>query len=428
MAEQLGQVAEQLGPQDWMTAASTRDVMGALTGGGARAMFVGGCVRDAILGRPVKDIDIATELPPDRVIEILEAAGIHTVPTGVAHGTVTAVVPGAAWNHFEITTLRVDVETDGRRAQVAFIADGAADARRRDFTLNAMFCDAQGQVFDPVGGLADLRAGRVRFVGSPAMRIREDVLRILRFFRLHAYYGTGAPDPDALRACADLADLLPRLSGERVAGEVLRALLAPDPAAAIDLMASAGVLPVLLPEAKGVGRLRALAEIETSLVEQGLPEGADLRRLAALVVTDDAGIHALADRLRLSNRERARLLAANRHHPWLVGDAPEVELKVLLYRQGGEGYVDAVLLAWAKDLADQGAKEDAGWTAAVTLPCRWEAPVYPLQGRDVMAFGVAAGPKIGEILAEGEAWWVQAAFTPERQACLAWLKERVAAL
>ena len=352
-------VAEQLSPQDWMAAASTRDVIGALTGGGARAMFVGGCVRDAILGRPVKDIDIATELRPDRVMEMLEAAGIHTAPTGLTHGTVTAVVPGAAWDHFEITTLRVDVETDGRRARVAFTEDWEADAQRRDFTLNAMFCDLQGRVFDPVGGLADLRARHVRFVGSPATRIREDVLRILRFFRLHAYYGKGGPDPEALQACAQLADLLPGLSGERVAGEILRTLLAPDPAAVFGLMARAGVLPIILPDAAGIEVLRALAAIETSLVERcvaesPLTDGADLRRLAALVPTDDAGIDAMADRLRLSNRERSRLLAANTHYPWLGGGAPEVKLKAMLYRQGGEGYVDAVLLAWAKDLADHG--------------------------------------------------------------------------
>ncbi len=426
------EVAERLGPQDWMTAASSQDVIRALTRDGDRAMFVGGCVRDAILGRPVKDIDIATELPPERVIETLEAAGIHTVPTGLTHGTVTAVVPGAGWDHFEITTLRVDVETYGRRAQVAFTDDWEVDAQRRDFTLNAIFCDSQGQVFDPAGGLADLHAGRVRFVGKPAERIREDVLRILRFFRLHAYYGKGGPDPDALRACTDLADLLPSLSGERVAGEVLRTLSAPDPAAVFDLMASAGVLPVILPDATVVGRLRALVRIEASLAESLPAEGAGLRRLAALVATDDTGMDAVADRLRLSNRERARLHTINTRPPWLGRGTAEIKLKELLYRLGVEGYVDAVLLAWAEDLvergslADRGSKEDAAWVAAVALPRRWKAPVYPVQGRDVLALGVAAGPEVGEILAAGEAWWVRAAFAPDRTACLAWLKERIA--
>ena len=412
------EVAERLRPQDWITAAGTRSVMRALTQDGARAMFVGGCVRDAILGRPVKDIDIATELPPDRVIEILEADGVHTVPTGLAHGTVTAVVPGAPKDHFEITTLRVDVETYGRHAQVAFTDDWEADARRRDFTINAILCDAEGRVFDPVGGLGDLRAGRVRFVGEPEARIREDVLRILRFFRLHAYYGQGVPDPGALQACTGLARLLPGLSGERVAGEILRVLLAPDPAGAFQLMTDAGVVRVILPEASAVDRLRALVAIEESLAAVS-----DLRRLAAVLATDDTGIDAVSDRLRLSNRERSRLHTACAQRAWLVSDAAEIRLMELLYKLGPDGYADVVMLAWAA-----GRITDAGdaWLSAINLPKRWPVPVFPLQGRDVLALGVVAGPRVGEILAEGERWWIRAGFKPDRDACLAWLKSRVA--
>ncbi len=413
------QQAERLGPQDWMEAASTGSVIGALTGDGARAMFVGGCVRDAILGRPVKDIDIATELPPEAVMRTLEAHGVHAVPTGLAHGTVTAVVPQAKWDHFEITTLRVDVETYGRHARVAFTDDWAADARRRDFTLNAIFCDATGRVFDPVGGLSDLRAGRVRFVGVPADRIREDVLRILRFFRLYAFYGQGEPDPDALQACSDLAHLLPQLSGERVAGEILRLLSADDPAAVLALMERRGVLAHILPEATMIARLRALVTFEAS---QG--EVSSIRRLAALLKTDAAGVDALADRLRLSNRERARLQTATKQHHVLSANTPGSKLKELLYRLGVEGYVDVVLLAWASTLSD-GRTTALDWAAAVSLPERWPIPGFPLQGRDALAFGMTTSPAVGDVLAAAEAWWIQAEFKPDRAACLAWLEKKI---
>ena len=416
----MAEAPERLERQAWMVAAETQRVMSVLNENGGRALFVGGCVRDAILGRAVKDIDIATELPPERVIEKLEAAGVHTVPTGLSHGTVTAVLPGGTWDHFEITTLRVDVETYGRHAQVAFTDDWDADARRRDFTINVIFCDAAGRVFDPVGGLADLRAGVVRFVGEPAARIREDVLRILRFFRLHAYYGRGSPDAAALNACRELADLLPGLSGERVAGELLRTLLAPDPAAAFGLMADIGVLQVILPEADGIERLAALVSLEAKSAGPS-----DLRRLAAILQADQAGIDHVADRLRLSNQERLRLRHAI-NTDGLSGDAAEGDLKAQLYRRGEEGYVDSLLLAWAAQRAQGETACDAAWLTALALPSRWPVPTFPLQGRDVLALGVAAGPGVGEILDEGERWWIAADFAPDRPACLEWLRERVA--
>src|SRR6202043_3407136 len=220
------QPAERMVPQPWMGEAATRAVLRALGAEGGAARFVGGCVRDALLGRAIGDIDIATPLAPEEVMRRLEAAAIKAVPTGIAHGTVTAVVPP---RHFEITTLRRDVETFGRHARVAFTDDLAADAARRDFTMNALFLDADGNLFDPMGGLPDLRAGRVRFVGNAETRIREDVLRLLRFYRFHAHYGSGEADTAARAACRDLAHLLPTLSGERVAAETLKLLAAPDP-------------------------------------------------------------------------------------------------------------------------------------------------------------------------------------------------------
>src|SRR5713226_4802519 len=212
------QPVERIVPQSWMIEAPTRAVLAALGAGGAVVRFVGGCVRDALLGRAIGDIDIATPDLPETVLTLLEAASIKAVPTGIAHGTITAVVPP---RHFEITSLRRDVETFGRHARVAFTDDWAADAARRDFTMNALFLDAEGQVFDPVGGLEDLRAGRVRFVGDAEARIREDVLRLLRFYRFHAHYGRGEADEAARAACRALAHLLPGLSGDRIAAELL---------------------------------------------------------------------------------------------------------------------------------------------------------------------------------------------------------------
>src|SRR5690349_23093869 len=242
-------------PQPWMTEQATRDVLEALAAGEVQARFVGGSVRDALLGRPIGDIDIATPAPPERVIELLEKQGIKVVPTGLAHGTVTAIA-GTPPRQFEITTLRRDVETYGRRARVAFDADWAADAARRDFTMNAIFLDPDGTVHDPVGGLADLRARRVRFVGDPATRIAEDVLRILRYYRFEARFGAGLGDPPARAACRALAHLLPSLSAERVAQELTKLLETSDPVGALRMMAEDGVLSIILPEARRLDRLR----------------------------------------------------------------------------------------------------------------------------------------------------------------------------
>src|SRR6185437_3989474 len=228
---------ERIARPAWVDDAGTRAVLAALGAEGGTARFVGGCVRDTLLGRPIGDIDIATPLTPDRVLARLKAAGIKAVPTGLVHGTVTAVTPQ---RHLEITTLRRDVETDGRHARIAFTADWAADAARRDFTMNALYLDADGNLFDPMGGLADLRAGRVRFVGDAATRIREDVLRLLRFYRFHAQLGRGTADPTARAACHALAALLPSLSGERIAAETLKLLAAADPIPTLALMAEDG--------------------------------------------------------------------------------------------------------------------------------------------------------------------------------------------
>ncbi len=405
------QPVARIDPPGWVTDASTRAVLAALGAAGAVVRFVGGCVRDALLDRPIGDIDIATQDPPEKVLKLLAAAAIKAVPTGIAHGTVTAVVVTAngAPRHFEITTLRRDVETFGRHARVAFTDDWAADAARRDFTMNALFLDAAGQIFDPVGGLEDLRAGRVRFVGDAEARIREDVLRLLRFYRFHAHYGRGGADAAARQACRKLAGLLPGLSGERIAAELLKLLSAPDPLPTIELMIEDGVLAVLLPEACRRDRLAGLLPLE--------PEGDSLRRLAALLVSELGAVDAVATRLRLPNatRDRLALLAAP---PWPIelGGDERVQRRAV-HHLGLDAYRDLVLL--------RAAETGAGDTARALLAAASGRvpPRFPLRGSDVTRLGVPPGPAVGQLLAAIEEWWEAGDFRADRKACLARLGE-----
>jgi len=394
-------------PQPWMTDLVTLSVLEALSAGGAQARFVGGSVRDALLGRQIGDIDIATPATPERVIELLEKRGIKVVPTGLAHGTVTAIA-GTPPRHFEITTLRRDVETYGRRARVAFGADWAADAARRDFTINAIFLDPDGTVHDPVGGLADLRAHRVRFVGDPATRIAEDVLRILRYYRFEARFGTGLGDPPARAACRALAHLLPNLSAERVAQELVKLLETSYPISALRMMLEDGVLSVILPEARRLDRLRHMIAIE--------PEPDPLRRLAALIEVDGPGAVALAERLHFSNAWRDRLhgLAP----PWAIDPPADMAAqRRALYRLGAERYRDIALL-----LAAEGAMSRDRFGELLALARDWTPPAFPLAGRDVTALGIAAGPEVGRLLGAVHDWWEAGDFTADRAACLLYLQ------
>lgn len=394
--------AARIAPQPWMKAPATRAVLAALEAGGQKARFVGGCVRDALLGRPIGDIDIATPEPPERVVELLHQRGIKAVPTGIEHGTVTAVARGKP---FEITTLRRDVETFGRHARVAFDADWAEDARRRDFTMNALFLDATGAVFDTVGGLEDLRAGRVRFVGDPETRIREDVLRLLRFYRFHAHYGRGAADEAARAACRRLAPLLPTLSAERIAAELVKLLRAPDPVPTFRLMEEDGVLAAALPELGRIDLLARLVAIE--------PEPDPLRRLAALLPPDAAAAEALAARLRFSNDMRDRLVALAAATVDL--DADERAQRKAIYQLGPELYRDAALLS-----AASAGKERPD--ALLELAAKWPVPVFPLRGRDLVAAGIPPGKEVGRLLETLRSWWEANDFAPDRAACLAELE------
>jgi poly(A) polymerase len=400
------QQQHRIAPQSWMVEPATSAVLRALAAGGVEARFVGGSVRDALLGERIGDIDIATPASPERVIALLEKARIKVVPTGLDHGTVTAIVPP---RHFEITTLRRDVETYGRRARVAFDADWAADAARRDFTINAMFLDPDGTIHDPVGGLPDLRARRIRFVGDPATRIAEDVLRLLRYYRFEARFGTGDGDAYARAACHSAADLLPTLSGERVQQEMIKLLETPDPIAALKMMWDDGVLAVTLPEARHLDRLRRLMSIE------GAPD--PLLRLAALVQVDGEGAVALAARLRFSNVWRDRLRGLSPPRPLdPMGDV-QAQRRVL-YRLGAEHYRDIALL-----LAAEGKVSQSRLAELLDLARGWTPPVFPLAGRDVTALGIPPGEGVGRLLAAVHDWWEEGDFTADRARCVAHLKE-----
>jgi poly(A) polymerase len=392
-------------PQPWMVEPATLAVLAALAAGGVEARFVGGSVRDALLGQPIGDIDIATPALPERVTELFEKARIKVVPTGLDHGTVTAIVPP---RHFEITTLRRDVETYGRRAQVAFDADWAADAARRDFTINAMFLSPDGTIHDPMGGLPDLRAGRVRFVGDPVTRIAEDVLRLLRYYRFEARFGTGSGDARARAACGAAAHLLPTLSGERVQQELIKLLETPHPLAALQMMQDDGVLAVALPEARRLDRLRRLIEIE---------QGVDpLLRLAALIEVDSEGAVALTARLRFSNIWRDRLHDLSRPRP--IDPQGDVRTqRHALYRLGVERYRDIAVL-----VAAEGGISKNRLTEILDLARGWTPPVFPLAGRDVIALGIPAGERVGQLVSAMHDWWEEGDFTADRAACLVQLR------
>lgn len=375
-------MTERLPAATWTQREDLAAMVEALGAGNAR--YVGGAVRDTLLGLAVKDIDVATPLLPEEVIRRLDAAGIRNVPTGIEHGTVTAVL---ASGPVEITTLRRDVSTDGRRATVAFSHDWREDAARRDFTINALYADpAGGEISDWFGGLADLAARRVRFIGDARMRIREDHLRILRYFRFQARFGSQPADPEAEQACSELAAMLKGLSRERVGMETMNLLSLPDPAPTMARMAELGVLAVILPEAQ-VAPLAALVAEER---RQGVSPDA-LRRLAALLPADVPLAEAVASRFRLSGAQKKRLATAAGRSAGHEG------ARALAYRLGTESALDRLLLA-GQDIAPL-----ADWTA----------PEFPLRGGAIVARGVKAGPEVARLLREVETRWIAEGFPDE---------------
>jgi poly(A) polymerase len=389
--------------ESWMRTKEVCAVMAALTTPDGEARFVGGAVRNALLDGKVDDIDIATPLLPDDVSRRLEQANIAALPTGIEHGTVTAVLNGRA---FEVTTLRRDVSTDGRRAVVAFSGNWQEDAARRDFTINALYASFDGELFDYNGGISDLAAGRIRFIGDPVQRIREDYLRILRLFRFQAWYGKGEIDEPALRAAAVEREGMRILSGERIRKELLRLLEAENPVQAVRAMQRHHILAEILSGDTKPDRFERLVAIDTGNFFQPDP----LLRLIALVGNGQTSAQALSERLKLSNEDRDRLMDLSSATEQLTPYLPVREVRRILYRLGRPQFRDRVLLAWA----DDGKPSDAvPWRALLALADAWVRPRFPLTGRDVMAAGISEGPLVGRILSEIENWWIDSDFTDD---------------
>lgn len=399
----------------WLTSGGTARVLALLNADGEEARVVGGAVRNALLGLQPGDIDIATTARPEEVMRRARAAGIKSVPTGVDHGTVTLVIDSKL---YEVTTLREDTETFGRKAKVAFGRDWVKDAARRDFTMNGLSVDARGVVYDHVGGIADAKARRVRFIGDPGQRIAEDYLRILRFFRIHAAFGAGEPDRDGTLACIRGRAGLAHLSAERVRMEMLKLLVASGASAAALVMADAGLLQALSGGVVYTGPLTAMIAIEREL---GLPPSST-RRLAALTVAVTEDAKRVATRLRLSNIE-AKALDSMGHRWWRLASKDEASARRLLYRLGAERYHDRVLLAWARSGGDVGSSR---WRALAELPQRWTAPKFPLKAADFLARGLAEGPALGHVLTLAEDAWLAADF-PLDEAALASIADQAAA-
>jgi len=394
-------------PPRWMAGRKTRRLISVLSSDAGSARFVGGCVRDAIIQKPAKDIDIAVTHPPERVMGLLKKNKIRAIATGIDHGTVTAVMNG---QHYEITTLRRDVKTDGRHAEVAFTDDWQADAERRDFTMNAIYCAVDGTLYDPVSGIDDLLAGRVRFIGDAGQRITEDYLRILRLFRFYAYYGKTSLDPGDLAACQKHVEGIATLSAERIRDEFFKILAAPNPAAIIDLMRTYGVMESVWAGAQKFSLLQNMVAAS--------PQSDAMQRLMAVMMENNCAPENVAARFRLSTAQLRRIESAMN---CARGGAPKNnsdDLHKIIYFHGAESARDAALLWLAAQMITRDHAE-----AIVNAAGSWRRHEFPLTGHDVMAIGVTPGPKIGQLLAEVESWWVDAGFPADRAACLARLGE-----
>ncbi|MBB3963658.1 CCA tRNA nucleotidyltransferase [Rhizobium metallidurans] len=413
-----------LAHEAWFNDPALKRVFSLLNADGGEGRVVGGAVRNSLMGLGVSDIDVATTLTPDVVIERARAAGIKAVPTGVEHGTVTLVIDRKP---FEVTTLRADVETDGRRATVAFSTDWQTDAERRDLTINALYVGESGEVVDLVGGLADIEKRNIRFIGDAATRIKEDYLRILRFFRFFAYYGSGRPDADGLRAAAAARSKLATLSAERVWSEMRKLLSAEDPGRALLWMRTVGALTEILPETEkwGIDAIPALVATEKAL--RWTPD--PLLRLASIVPPDAKRLEAMAARLKLANAEAAVFKAWANAAP-INDEMSMAAFDRLLYRNSAEGITTRLRLALAVargkaegDMAEMA--RSARLNRLLDHANAWVKPSFPVNGGDVMAAGIAAGRQVGETLAALEHQWVEENFASDRATLLARLSDRV---
>lgn len=401
---------------DWLEGESLQKLLAALGAEGERARIAGGAVRNALLGEPVTDIDIATTCPPETVIRRAEAIGLKSVPTGIEHGTVTVIADGKG---FEVTTLREDVETDGRRARVRFGRDWLADAHRRDFTINGLYAEPDGTVVDLIGGVEDLKERRLRFIGDAEARIREDYLRILRFFRFFAWYGRGRPDPEGLKACARLKAGLDGLSAERVWNELKRLLSAPDPARSLLWMRQAGVLSRVLPETEkwGIDGIHSLIAVEKSLDWEPDP----ILRLEMMIPPRKELVSDLAVRLKLSKAEARRLADWVGAEP-VPPDLEQAKFDRLLYRKGLSGVEDRLRLSIAGDKS--GSKAVSGHERLLNRLLQWRKPKFPVSGKDLAGLGIEPGEEMGKLLASLEAQWVEENFKPDKAQLIARVDKR----
>lgn len=401
----------------WLHDEGLQKLLHCLSENGEEARVVGGAVRNQLLGYPVNDIDIATTCVPDEIIKRVSENGFKAVPTGYEHGTITVVVKD---HSYEVTALRADIEPDGRRAKVIFGRDWKTDAKRRDFTINAIYADANGKIYDDVNGLADIETETLRFIGTAEERIREDYLRILRFFRLYAWVGKGRPDAEAIKACARLKDGLLQLSAERVWSEVKKMLSAPDPTRALLWMRQAAILGIILPETEkwGIDAFRPL--IETERVMRLPPD--PLLRLFSIVPRDEVRLKKMAERLRFSKLEKTRLMDFARISP-IKYNSSDIEIKKLVYHHGKQAVLDELTLALSNARAhalsnDNALVEASHYTRLRKLTEQYDIPVFPLTGKDLLPLGITEGPAIGHKLKALEKRWVESGFLLDRKALL----------
>jgi poly(A) polymerase len=410
--------------QPWMETAEVNAVFQALTSGGKEARFIGGCVRDTLMKRPVSDIDIATQERPERVIELLEDAGIYVIPTGIKHGTVTAVTGGLS---YEITSLRKDIETDGRHAVVEYTDDWRTDAGRRDFTFNTMSATPDGMVYDYYNGIQDLAARVIRFVGQVQRRIDEDHLRVLRYFRFIAVLGMRIADKYEFQTCINNAHLLANLSAERIRSELFKIFDSANQFDALKLMIDHGIMQYILPEAEKTERLNRLMWIETTAIKFDSITPDKIRRLAAVIDTNAAGAETIARRLMFSGADRDHLKHLAEPRWQAAWDVDEASLRAVLFRLGAAEVIDLVLLAWAEHLIVtprlRGEEKD-GWQNIIRIADAWSPIKFPLRGRDVLELGVDEGPEVSVLLGAVEDWWLDGGCHAGRDDCLAELRRR----
>ena len=395
--------------QKWMTKESTSEVIKALTRTGGEARFVGGCVRDTLVGKvEPENIDIATPIRPHEVQRLLTDCGLTQIPTGIEHGTITTVVDGEV---FEITTLRADLQTDGRHALVKYTDSWELDARRRDFTINSIYCDPDGNLFDPMGGIDDLKHSKIRFIGDPETRISEDLLRILRYFRFKAVFNNVEIDSSALDACRKFAPRLNKLSGERVYSELLKLLASRDPVPSLTQCRDCGVIDHLFGWAPSDARLEALKNLIAYEDECG--DHDPIRRLF-IFSQGNTGLHKFARRLKLSKTVETRLDQINTTQSLFSTTLKEPDFYKILYKNGKQLFVDNLLTT----SANFPERRPSNWISLVQMAYTWAPPLCPISGADVLALGIPEGPLVGQMVMEAETWWADTNFKASRRETL----------